>query len=54
MDFDEVLQIVLRDKRSEKIPILYVIEVVIILDDLGVFKEAEYEQLSEYLQAIPT
>lgn len=40
MDFDEVIETILRDERSRKIPILYIIETIIILDDLNVFKEA--------------
>lgn len=47
MEFDDVLQLILKDRRSDKIPILYVIEVVLILDDLGVFKEVNYEQLPD-------
>lgn len=42
MTFDEVLEIVLRDERSKKIPILYIIECVMILDDLNVLKEIDY------------
>jgi len=43
MSFDEVLEVLLRDERSYKIPILYIIETVMILDDIGVFKGGNYE-----------
>lgn len=39
MDFDEIAEKVLSDSRTKRIPILYVIEVLIILDDLDMFKE---------------
>lgn len=35
MDFDYVLDEVLRDKRSRDIPILFLLQVLIILDDLN-------------------
>lgn len=45
MGFDDVLNRLLRDERSELVPILYIIEVVLILDDLNLFKEdIDYEQ----------
>lgn len=39
MDFDNIVQIVLGDSRIKNIPILYVIELIIVLDDLDLFKE---------------
>lgn len=39
MTFDDVLEILLRDDRTRGIPILYIIQTVIILDDLNLFKE---------------
>lgn len=42
MTFDEVLEIVLRDERSRKIPILYIIECVMILEDMNLLKEMDY------------
>lgn len=36
MEFDEIIEKVLADPRLKKVPILYVIEVLIILDDLDI------------------
>lgn len=36
MTFDEAVAKVLKDERTNSIPILYVIEVLIILDDLDI------------------
>lgn len=35
MDFDKAVQMVLEDPRSKTIPILYIIEILIILEDKG-------------------
>jgi len=43
MEFDDVLEILLRDERVLKIPILYVIQVVIAMDELNLLKEIPYE-----------
>lgn len=43
MTFDEVLEVILRDERSKKVPILYIIEVVMILEDMSMLKEINYE-----------
>lgn len=49
--FDKVLEVALRDPRSHKIPILYIIETIIILDDLDLLKEEYDEQFSESIYA---
>lgn len=36
MNFDEIVEAVLKDERTHGIPILYVIEVLIILNDLDI------------------
>lgn len=43
MTFDEALEHILRDERSYKVPILYIIETVMIMEDLGLLKEISYE-----------
>lgn len=43
MDFDEILTTLLADERIKPIPILYVIEIVMVLDDMDLFKEVHYE-----------
>lgn len=43
MEFDDALEIILRDDRTRKIPVLYVIQVVMILDEMGLLKEMCYE-----------
>lgn len=35
MDFDEILLKVLDDERVRPIPVLYVVQIIIIMDDLG-------------------
>lgn len=35
MDFDEILLKVLNDERVRSIPILYVVQIIIVMDDLG-------------------
>lgn len=36
LDFDDVIKEVLSDKRSNSIPVLFIVQVLIILDDLGI------------------
>lgn len=43
MDFDLLAETVLSDVRAKKIPILYVIELLIILEDMNLLKEDIYE-----------
>lgn len=43
MDFDLLAETVLSDVRTKKIPILYVIELLIILEDMNLLKEDIYE-----------
>lgn len=35
-DFDEILQDLIKDERTKRIPILYLVEVLIILDDMNI------------------
>lgn len=35
LSFDDVAQKVLEDERAKKIPVLFVIQIIIIMDDLG-------------------
>lgn len=37
MDFDEVLHKVLADERLKKIPTLFIVQVVLIMSELGIF-----------------
>lgn len=39
MDFDEALEIVLRDERSKLVPILFIVQTLIICEDNKLFKE---------------
>lgn len=39
MDFDILAQTVLGDERTKNIPVLYVIELLIILEDMNLIKE---------------
>lgn len=41
MKFEEVLAQVLDDSRSQRIPILYLVQILIICEDKHLFKEAE-------------
>lgn len=43
MDFNKIVEKVLKDGRIRRIPIKYVIEILIVLDDLGIIKEIKYE-----------
>lgn len=39
MGFDEALEEVIRDERSHIIPILFLVQVLVICDDLHLFKD---------------
>lgn len=39
MSFDDALEYVLRDERSHHVPILFVVQVLIICDDMGLLKD---------------
>lgn len=39
MNFDEALEYVLRDERSHKVPILFIVQTLIICEDNHLFKE---------------
>lgn len=39
MGFDDALEKVLRDDRSHMVPILYMVQVLIICEDMGLFKD---------------
>ena len=39
MNFDDALEKVVRDPKSHYVPILYIIQVLIICDDLKLFKD---------------
>lgn len=36
-DFDDVVLEVLNDARTKDIPILYIIQIIIVMEDLGLF-----------------
>lgn len=37
MEFADIIEKVMTDKRTHKIPILYVVQILVICDDLGLF-----------------
>lgn len=41
MGFDDVLEKVVRDSRTHYVPILYLIQVLMVCDDLKLFKEED-------------
>lgn len=41
MNFDDALEIVLRDKRSKQVPILFIVQTLIICEDNNLFKEID-------------
>jgi len=39
MGFDDALEKILRDTRSQEVPILYIVHILLICDDLRLFKD---------------
>ena len=58
MNYDEVLEIVSNDKRTHRIPILYIVQIlIVVLDYFGLEKKDELslsEQLSTESNVTPT
>lgn len=41
MEFDEIIDQVMQDERSHKVPLLYIVQILIVCEDFHLFKEAK-------------